>query len=829
MENQRRPHRRSEFEIAVICALQAESDAVEAVFDTKWEYTFGKAPADPNTYSTGRIGGYNVVLVFLPSMGKACAASATASFLSSFPAIKLVLVVGICGAVPTDPTDATKEILLGDAIISTGIVQYDFGRQFSDKVVRKDSLEDNLSRPTKEVRSFLRKVSGLEGCRQLQNDTIAHLTEICEKKGNGAFNYPSRDEDKLYKPTYRHKHHNSATCTVCARCVRKEDETCTNALESSCDQLGCSEMNLVVRSRSMKGEKKLSPQIHFGLVASGDLVMKSGYHRDEIARREKVIAFEMEGAGVWDNFSTIIIKGVCDYADSHKNKKWQRYAAAVAAACMKAFLSQWIAVDKATQPEATASSTFAQSRGMQSCNDSSSTDRGVLPVTSDVSIRHADLWRLKTPLTTGDTDDEDASLVEGYDYVYFIMIVVIWNLQQKLKKRRFVVSLLLVLQYLCLSPLSPLSWRCVQFEDALGRIQRLPFELCRNLDAFNKFLIDDFHGRPGWHKVIRSQYVIASGRFGGAIITPQQWLSTIQPGGLLTMIIRVDSKGKSCPRCQKELSQAETRCRACLQFYRLLIKWKTMGLDESRLNTAQFAKRPAGPRTLEDTFIDEHGDVDMSYFKYTFSSPSVTSSREPSEISHPRSFTKSTNPVKDEETVTSSSEDSDSDDEPLKKPPMVRKKGGQLVRPALRPSARHRPSSMPGTPTYEKAVHFDTQLEHIRHFLQLDRPLATSADTSPVDECEEEGEFTIGVADVLSSSSEDSDSDDEPLKKPPMVRKKGGQLVRPALRPPSARRQPSDMPGTPTYAKAVHFDAKLEHIRHFLQLDRSLATSLVDK
>ena len=54
----------------------------------------------------------------------------------------------------------------------------------------------------------------------------------------------------------------------------------------------------------------------------------------------------MEGAGVWDNFPTIVIKGVCDYADSHKNKKWQRYAAATAAACMKAILKGWRAADK---------------------------------------------------------------------------------------------------------------------------------------------------------------------------------------------------------------------------------------------------------------------------------------------------------------------------------------------------------------------------------------------------------------------------------------------------------------------------------------------------
>jgi nucleoside phosphorylase len=51
--------------------------------------------------------------------------------------------------------------------------------------------------------------------------------------------------------------------------------------------------------------------IHFGFIASGDLVVKSAYHRDEIAARENVIAFEMEGAGVWDNFPTVVIKGVC--------------------------------------------------------------------------------------------------------------------------------------------------------------------------------------------------------------------------------------------------------------------------------------------------------------------------------------------------------------------------------------------------------------------------------------------------------------------------------------------------------------------------------------
>jgi len=99
-----------------------------------------------------------------------------------------------------------------------------------------------------------------------------------------------------------------------------------------------------------------------------------------------------------------------------------------------------------------------------------------------------------------------------------------------------------------------------------------------------------------------------------------------------------------------------------------------------------------------------------------------------------------------ETSLTPSDEESVSDeDEPersRRKPPMLRKKSGELVRPALRPSsARRRPSSMPGTPTFSKAVHFDSHLEHVRHFLQVDRPLAVSAGSSPVEAYDSDTEF----------------------------------------------------------------------------------------
>ncbi|KAJ5129831.1 phosphatase regulatory subunit [Penicillium bovifimosum] len=120
--------------------------------------------------------------------------------------------------------------------------------------------------------------------------------------------------------------------------------------------------------------------------------------------------------------------------------------------------------------------------------------------------------------------------------------------------------------------------------------------------------------------------------------------------------------------------------------------------------------------------------------------PHLPLSKEARKIAHSRSSTETAINLAREEVLTSSPEDSDV--EMTCKPPMVRKKSGELVRPALRPaSARRRPSSMPGTPVYSKAVHFDSHLEHIRHFLQLDRPLAVSTNTSPVENHDNKDEF----------------------------------------------------------------------------------------
>ena len=141
---------------------------------------------------------------------------------------------------------------------------------------------------------------------------------------------------------------------ICRDCIGEADPVCDEALGLSCADLGCEEGHLVGRDRlydKRQLEKDGSdaaqePVLHLGAVASGDIVIKSAADRDRIAKKEKVIAFEMEGAGVWDEVPCIVVKGVCDYADCHKHKGWQNFAAATAASASKAILERYVQTDK---------------------------------------------------------------------------------------------------------------------------------------------------------------------------------------------------------------------------------------------------------------------------------------------------------------------------------------------------------------------------------------------------------------------------------------------------------------------------------------------------
>ncbi|KAF3923887.1 hypothetical protein ABW20_dc0104852 [Dactylellina cionopaga] len=336
-----RPSKRHEFEIAIICALPIEYDAVSHLFDQFWDKKgniYMKTPGDQNTYATGRIGKFNVVLVLPPGMGTVSTVYAAANLRSSYLGVQLALLVGICGGVPKDRND--NEILLGDVIISDSIVQYDFARYFLENFVRKNTPQETLGRAIPDIRGFVAKLQIKFHLERLRSRTAHQHTTFQTHGQPGKFKYPGMAEDKLFESSYQHKHGNSFDCDTCF-----QGFVCEDARTSLCTKLGCDESLLVQRKRLESKEDEEDevqvPGIHFGPIVSGDTVMKSSRDRDMIAEREGVIGFNMERANIWDNFPFIAVKGVCDYADSHRNKKWQGFAAATAASAAKALLEQY--------------------------------------------------------------------------------------------------------------------------------------------------------------------------------------------------------------------------------------------------------------------------------------------------------------------------------------------------------------------------------------------------------------------------------------------------------------------------------------------------------
>ncbi|KAL2836120.1 hypothetical protein BJX68DRAFT_273615 [Aspergillus pseudodeflectus] len=333
-----RPKSRNDFAIAIICALPLEAEAVEALFDEHYDRLgthYSKAPGDANAYINGRLGKHDVVLCYMPEMGKRSAAGVASSLKISYRGVKLALVVGICGGAPSPPE--YHEIFLGDVIIGDSVIEYDFGRQYPGGYQRKTGVQNTLGRPVQEIRALLNGLRAENSRSELLNQTQQYLQVLQQKQAR--WSHPGVS-DVLFRASYLHKHYSHTSPAECS-CVESNspEQICEKALEKDCDELDC-DSGQQVRYRDISKANQTS--IYIGPVASADTVMKSGQHRDEIARKEKAIGFEMEGAGVWDNIPCIIIKGVCDYADSHKNKLWQAYAAATGASVAKAFLEYWV-------------------------------------------------------------------------------------------------------------------------------------------------------------------------------------------------------------------------------------------------------------------------------------------------------------------------------------------------------------------------------------------------------------------------------------------------------------------------------------------------------
>jgi nucleoside phosphorylase len=295
--------------VGIICALSIELSAVKGMFDA-----FHNAPvqtsSDQSPYAFGRIGAHNVVAACLPAGDAGIVSAARAAILmtSSFASMKFGLLVGIGGGIP----DENSDIRLGDVVVSMptgecgGVRQYDVGKRLEGGGFEATG---SLNRPPEVLLRALSHFNADNIYDRGQN--LSKHVESISKKYPGmedTFSRPKKD-DHLYEATYVH--------------VGKE-KTCSE----------CAATELVER----KSRPCDYPVIHCGLIATGNQVIKDAAIRDQFGKIHKVLCFETEAAGLMNAFPCLVIRGISDYADSHKNDDWQSYAAAAAAAFAKELL-----------------------------------------------------------------------------------------------------------------------------------------------------------------------------------------------------------------------------------------------------------------------------------------------------------------------------------------------------------------------------------------------------------------------------------------------------------------------------------------------------------
>lgn len=326
------------YTIAWVAALPVERAAAEAMLDEEHEepQDFEQHPSDNNQYSWGRMGAHNIVIAALPSgvYGTTSAAFTVAQLSSSLPHIKIGVLVGIAGAIPHSIKDQdeggadyerindNQDIRLGDVVVgrpdgtSGGVVQYDLGKS---KVGRVWERKGSLSAPPTVLLSALSKLESAHKRGKFKMPQF--LARMWETNPYMATSHGPKEPsythqgfvtDRLFKSSYNHPQ-NETDCRF------------------------CEPLEQVVRP----GRATTDSKVHYGIIASGNTLVKDATDRDRIAQltHENCICFEMEAAGIVSQFPCLVIRGICDYADSHKNDCWQPYASATAAAFAKELLS----------------------------------------------------------------------------------------------------------------------------------------------------------------------------------------------------------------------------------------------------------------------------------------------------------------------------------------------------------------------------------------------------------------------------------------------------------------------------------------------------------
>ncbi|KAH7070273.1 nucleoside phosphorylase, partial [Paraphoma chrysanthemicola] len=335
------PRTHNSYTVGWVCALSKEQTAATAMLD-QIHPDLSKPPNDHNAYTLGSIGEHNIVVACLPKgkYGTVSAATVATRMVSTFPFIKVGLMVGIGGGIP-------PMVRLGDVVVSApvdqypGVVQWDLGKAENGGNFKRTGA---LNNPPSALLTALTK---LETKHEMCGSKIPqYLDDLGKNWPNLVPKYTRSDslQDPFLTPDDSQRaqgNWRAIFSLIWAKILLLLGyilgQSVLVPLDSGADQATGRGANVKIdRTQRKSGDMR----VHYGLIASGNQVIKDREFRDNlnVSLDGHVLCVEMEAAGLMNDFPCIVIRGICDYADAKKNKDWQEHAAAVAAAYAKELL-----------------------------------------------------------------------------------------------------------------------------------------------------------------------------------------------------------------------------------------------------------------------------------------------------------------------------------------------------------------------------------------------------------------------------------------------------------------------------------------------------------
>ncbi|KAI0410232.1 purine and uridine phosphorylase [Xylaria grammica] len=275
--------KRTHYRIVWLCTHIAAFERARSFMDE----IYPQSTPGPHLYCCARIGHHKLV-VFLPQKVPPdkhgpLLRSPIQRLVQLFPKVKLFLAVGVGGGAPSQQND----IRLGDVVVG-------LAKDTNKSMFTYDIDKTLVSRRFESVQVFDLPYS----------ISAARLPDRIVGK---PLPLPPHSTDHLYKSEVVHQNTSQPCSTMC------ENDKSQMVQRSARDGYGD------------------AIRVHFGTIASSNKPMEDALVRDILATETNVLCFETEAYDILNEAPCLLIRGICNYSDSHKlGTGWEEYASASA-------------------------------------------------------------------------------------------------------------------------------------------------------------------------------------------------------------------------------------------------------------------------------------------------------------------------------------------------------------------------------------------------------------------------------------------------------------------------------------------------------------------